>query len=60
MAGEAVHKEQMLTPLEHMFASPPGSEIELKAGAEGADILVLEMPRRAPLFSEAVPLQSPG
>lgn len=60
MAGGAVHSEQMLTPLEHMFASHPASEIELEAGAEGADILVLEMPRRAPVFSEAVRLQSHG
>lgn len=60
MGGAAVHSEQILTPLEHMFASHPAREIELKAGVEGADILVLEMPRRAPVFSEAVRLQSHG
>src|SRR3546814_10157307 len=59
MAGKASHREQTLTPLEHVFASYP-SEIELEAGGDAAEILVLEMPRRAPVFSEAVRPQSHG
>ncbi len=58
IAGGAVHGDQSLVPLEHMFASSPVSEVELEAGGDGADILVLEMPRRAPVFSKAVELQS--
>jgi hypothetical protein len=53
MAGGAVHEDQSLAPLEHLFVSRPAGTIEIEAGSEGADILVLEMPPTAPVFAAA-------
>lgn len=60
VTGGAVHAGQMLSTLEHIFVSAPASNIEIKAGSDGADILVLEMPPTAPAFTEASGRQPHG